>query len=220
MKKYIVKLAKEERASLSKLIAQGEASARKLMHARILLKADSSEGVCWLLWSSVQKNSLLSLFGDDHDAFHLPFFRTDVRSSHNRMIGLATRVPAVCKPLREPRQSSSRAGRIRKRIAGWAASSLGAMPCSNLPGRVPIPKPGPRSITSAREPRGRVILSRSEPWPTFGRAFSTPSGKRRSRIGLRPLNKPGRPTLLVSPDQPLSHKDSKGSRPGPVARTR
>jgi hypothetical protein len=43
MKKYIVQLAKEERASLSKLIAQGEASARKLMHARILLKADSSE---------------------------------------------------------------------------------------------------------------------------------------------------------------------------------
>jgi transposase len=43
MKKYIVKLAKEERADLSKLIAQGEASARKLTHARILLKADSSE---------------------------------------------------------------------------------------------------------------------------------------------------------------------------------
>ena len=43
MKKYIVKLAKEERASLSKLIAQGKAPARKLMHARILLKADSSE---------------------------------------------------------------------------------------------------------------------------------------------------------------------------------
>ena len=43
MKKYIVKLAKEERADLSKLIAQGKASARKLTHARILLKAYSSE---------------------------------------------------------------------------------------------------------------------------------------------------------------------------------
>jgi len=43
MKKYIVKLAKEERADLCKLIAQGKASARKLMHARILLKADSGE---------------------------------------------------------------------------------------------------------------------------------------------------------------------------------
>jgi len=49
MKKYIVKLAKEERAYLSKLIAQGKASARKLMHARILLKADSSEdGPGWI----------------------------------------------------------------------------------------------------------------------------------------------------------------------------
>src|SRR5258708_39968827 len=30
------------------------------------------------------KNSPLSLFGDDHDAFLIPFLRTDVRSSHNR----------------------------------------------------------------------------------------------------------------------------------------
>src|SRR5262245_28814672 len=43
MKKYIVQLTKEERASLSRLIAQGQASARKLTHARILLKADRSE---------------------------------------------------------------------------------------------------------------------------------------------------------------------------------
>ena len=43
MKKYIVKLTKEERADLCKLIAQGKASARKLTHARILLKADSSQ---------------------------------------------------------------------------------------------------------------------------------------------------------------------------------
>src|SRR5437588_179966 len=48
MKKYIVKLAKEERADLSKLIAQGKASARKLTHARILLKADrSQDGPDW-----------------------------------------------------------------------------------------------------------------------------------------------------------------------------
>ncbi len=43
MKKYIVKLSREERADLHHLIAQGQASARKLAHARILLKADSSE---------------------------------------------------------------------------------------------------------------------------------------------------------------------------------
>ncbi len=43
MKKYIVKLMQEERGDLQKLISQGEAPARKLTHARILLKADSSE---------------------------------------------------------------------------------------------------------------------------------------------------------------------------------
>jgi transposase len=43
MKKYIVKLTEVERADLQKLIGQGEASARKLTHARILLKADSGE---------------------------------------------------------------------------------------------------------------------------------------------------------------------------------
>jgi transposase len=43
MKKYIVKLSEEEREELQELIAKGQASARKLAHARILLKADSSE---------------------------------------------------------------------------------------------------------------------------------------------------------------------------------
>jgi len=44
MKKYIVKLSEDERMTLQKLIAQGEGAARKLSHARVLLKADSGEG--------------------------------------------------------------------------------------------------------------------------------------------------------------------------------
>ena len=43
-KMYIVTLTSEERAMLLELISSGEAAARKLSHARILLKADSSEG--------------------------------------------------------------------------------------------------------------------------------------------------------------------------------
>ena len=39
-KKYIVDLSPEERAALLKLIKQGQAKARKLNRARILLKAD------------------------------------------------------------------------------------------------------------------------------------------------------------------------------------
>jgi transposase len=45
---YIVTLTSEERATLQQLICSGKAAARKLSHARILLKADSSEGgPCW-----------------------------------------------------------------------------------------------------------------------------------------------------------------------------
>ena len=40
-KKYIVTLNAEEREALQKLIASGTAPARKLTHARILLKADA-----------------------------------------------------------------------------------------------------------------------------------------------------------------------------------
>lgn len=43
MKKYIVKLSQQEREELQELLATGKSSARKIQHARILLKADASE---------------------------------------------------------------------------------------------------------------------------------------------------------------------------------
>ena len=43
-KKYIVTLTDEERRSLRALVSFGKGAARKLTHARILLKADTSEG--------------------------------------------------------------------------------------------------------------------------------------------------------------------------------
>ena len=43
-KKYVVELTKEERERLLKLIRAGEAPARMLNRARILLKADTAEG--------------------------------------------------------------------------------------------------------------------------------------------------------------------------------
>jgi transposase len=46
--KYIVRLSESERRELERLIAAGMAPARKVMHARILLKADcGSEGPGW-----------------------------------------------------------------------------------------------------------------------------------------------------------------------------
>lgn len=42
-KKYVVKLSAEERARLGELISKGKASAKAILKARILLKADKSE---------------------------------------------------------------------------------------------------------------------------------------------------------------------------------
>jgi transposase len=44
MKKYIVTLTEDERTSLTELVRTGKAAAYKITHARVLLKADSSEG--------------------------------------------------------------------------------------------------------------------------------------------------------------------------------
>ena len=44
MKKYRVTLTADEREELTALIASGKAAAKKLTHARILLKADQAEG--------------------------------------------------------------------------------------------------------------------------------------------------------------------------------
>ncbi len=43
-KKYIVTLMEEERQMLQEMLSRGKAAARKLMHARILLKADAAAG--------------------------------------------------------------------------------------------------------------------------------------------------------------------------------
>lgn len=44
VKRYRVTLTPEERAGLEQMIGTGKAAARKLAHARVLLKADEAEG--------------------------------------------------------------------------------------------------------------------------------------------------------------------------------
>jgi transposase len=43
MKKYVVTLTDEEREELGRMVTSGKGAARKLIHARILLKADRSD---------------------------------------------------------------------------------------------------------------------------------------------------------------------------------
>jgi transposase len=56
MKKYRVTLTEEERKTLEQLISRGKGAARKLLHARILLKADENVG-----WSDEQISEALEV---------------------------------------------------------------------------------------------------------------------------------------------------------------
>jgi len=48
MKKYVVRLTREERTKLQRLVSVGKAAARKILHARILLQADQGpDGPAW-----------------------------------------------------------------------------------------------------------------------------------------------------------------------------
>ena len=48
MKKYIIKLTKREKENLSDIASKGKGSAKKILHARVLLKADAgSYGESW-----------------------------------------------------------------------------------------------------------------------------------------------------------------------------
>lgn len=46
-KKYVVRLTDQERSQLETLVRRGRAHARRLLYARILLKADASGPECW-----------------------------------------------------------------------------------------------------------------------------------------------------------------------------
>ena len=59
VRKYRVTLTDEQRRGLRRLIASGQAPARKLMHARILLKSDGSRGAPG--WSAAKISQALEV---------------------------------------------------------------------------------------------------------------------------------------------------------------
>ena len=61
VKKYVVKLSEDERNQLNEMIRKGKSSARRLMKARILLKADVSEGGEG--WSDIRRERLARRLG-------------------------------------------------------------------------------------------------------------------------------------------------------------
>lgn len=109
-KKYRVTLTAEERASLEELIHKGKAAARKLSHARILLKADASEG--GPAWTDEQISAAL-------EVGLLTVYRTRLSFVED---GLAAALG--------PRQS---ARRYERKLDGDQEAHLIALACSKPP---------------------------------------------------------------------------------------
>ncbi len=111
MKKYKVTLTAEEREQLQDLIAQGKASAKKLAHARILLKADAADdGPAW---------------DDARIAVALEVSTRTVERLRQRFVEEGFEAALVRKP-------QSRPSRLRK-LDGAAEARLIALACSKPP---------------------------------------------------------------------------------------
>ena len=115
MKKYRVTLTAEERESLSGMIASGTAAAKKLTHARILLKADQADGgPAW---------------ADDRIAEAVEVNVATVERVRERFVGQGLDAALV-------RKSQDRPSRERT-LDGAAEAQLIALACSAAPpGRV------------------------------------------------------------------------------------
>jgi transposase len=110
VKKYIVRLTPEEQAHLSQMIRSGKAAARALLHARILLKADSGpEAPAW---------------SDEAIAEALEVHATTVARVRQRLVeeGLA----AALRP-----QPTTR--RYERKLDGKAEAHLLALACGPAP---------------------------------------------------------------------------------------
>src|SRR6478752_3823622 len=108
MKSYKVTLDAEERQHLCDLIAAGQAAARKLAHARILLKADAAEGgPAWPDWRIA-------------DALEVS---TDtVERVRQRFVALGLDAALDRKPRERPPRESKRDGRAEARLIALACS--------------------------------------------------------------------------------------------------
>ena len=111
MKKYRVTLTAEERRDLQDLIAAGKASAQKLAHARILLKADASPG--GPAWT------------DERIAEAVEVSRATVERVRQRFVEQGLEAALVRKPQDRPSR--------QPKLDGRAEAHLIALACSKPP---------------------------------------------------------------------------------------
>jgi transposase len=108
MNKYTVTLTAEERQTLSDLIASGKASARKLAHSRILLKADAAaSGPAWT---------------DEHIAEALEISTDSIGRVRRRFVEQGLEAALVRKPQERPSREPKFDGRAEARLVALACS--------------------------------------------------------------------------------------------------
>lgn len=93
MKKYIVKLSEEERKELEELISKGKSSARKLIHARILLKADASEA--GPSWKDEEISEALEVSLSTIERVRKQFVEEGMKAALSRRVGTGLRDPKI-----------------------------------------------------------------------------------------------------------------------------
>ena len=109
MTKYRVTLDAEERQLLQGLIADGKAAAKKLTHARILLKADAAEG--GPAWSDVRIAEALEVSTDT------------VGRVRQRFVEQGIEAALVRRPQDRPSRQRTLDGRAEARLIALACSA-------------------------------------------------------------------------------------------------
>jgi transposase len=109
LKKYIVTLTAEERQDLHDLIAAGKAAAKKLAHARILLKADAADGgPAW---------------PDHRIADALEVSSATIERARRRFVEQGLEAALVRKPQERPSRLPTLDGRAEARLIALACSA-------------------------------------------------------------------------------------------------
>jgi hypothetical protein len=133
MKKYKVTLTPDERQQLEKLIAAGNAEAKRLAHSRILRKADAAEGE--LAWSDSRIAKAIAVTTDT------------VARIREHFVEQGMEAALVCKKQDKP---------SRERVLdGRAEAKLIVLACSAAPG---VANPGRGNLWPTRWSSGRSSI--------------------------------------------------------------
>jgi transposase len=121
-KKYIVRLEETERAELLKMVSAGKAAARKLIHARVLLRADAGPG--GPAWTDAQIAEALDLHANTVVGIRERFVEQGLEAALNRKKRATPPRPRRLDGRQEARLIALACGQPPEGRAGWTLRLL------------------------------------------------------------------------------------------------